>query len=95
MPKYVIERIIPEAGKLSQRDLVAIATKSNKVLREMGPGIQWQQSYVTKDRIYCVYVAENEALIKEHGKKGEFPVTNIQEVSEIIDPATSEWQVAK
>ncbi len=92
MPKYVIERIIPEAGKLSQRDLVAIAKKSNKVLKEMGSGIQWQQSYVTKDRIYCVYLADNEALLREHGAKGEFPVTNIQEVSEIIDPSTSEWE---
>lgn len=90
MPKYVIEREIPGAGKLSERDLTAIAKKSNKVLESLGPDIQWVQSYVTGDKIYCVYIAPNEEMIREHGKKGEFPVTRVSEVGVIIDPTTAE-----
>lgn len=95
MPKYVIERLLPEAGKLSRRDLIAIAIKSNKVVSELngnGKSIQWQFSHVTDNHIYCVYIADNRSLIEEHGKKGGFPVTNIEEVSEVIDPNTSNWK---
>lgn len=90
MPKYVIEREIPGAGQLSERDLIAISKKSNKVLNSLGPEIQWVQSYVTGDKIYCVYIAPNEEMIREHAKKGEFPVTRISPVASIIDPTTGE-----
>lgn len=95
MPKFVIERRIPQAGRLSRRDLIAAAIKSNKVLHELnesGTKIQWQQSYVTDDHLYCVYIADNVALIEEHGKRGGFPVTNIEEVAEVIDPNASTWK---
>ncbi|HMB68200.1 MAG TPA: DUF4242 domain-containing protein [bacterium] len=90
MPRYVIEREIPGAGDLSDRDLVAISKKSKKVLQEMGPDIQWDHSYVTGGKIFCVYIAPNEELIREHGKRGEFPVTNVYPVVNIIDPTTAE-----
>lgn len=90
MPKYVIEREIPGAGQLSERDLIAIAQKSRQVLESLGPEIQWVQSYVTDNKVYCVYLAPNEEMIREHGKKGEFPVTKISAVSTIIDPTTAE-----
>jgi len=90
MPKYLIEREIPGAGKLSERDLTAIAKKSNKVLKSLGPDIQWIQSYVTGDKIYCVYIAPNEDLIREHAQKGEFPVNRVSEVGTVIDPTTAE-----
>lgn len=97
MPKFVIERLIPEAGKLSRRDLIAASIKSNKVLNEVnGKGnlaIQWQQSYVTDNHLYCVYIADNKTLIEEHGRKGGFPVTNVEVVSEVIDPNTSNWKL--
>jgi len=89
MPKYVIERSIPGVGKLSHEKLQEISNHSSKVLSEMGnKGIQWQHSYVTDDKIYCVYIADNEELLIEHGKKGEFPVTKISKVAEIIDLTT-------
>ncbi len=90
MPKYVIEREIPGAGKLSSQELKAISQQSCAVLEKMGPQIQWQHSYVTGDKIYCVYVAPNEAMIREHAKQGGFPANRISEVSTMIDPVTSE-----
>ena len=90
MPKYVIEREIPGAGKLSQSDLKAISQKSCGVLSNLGPQIQWVQSYVTGDKIYCVYYAANADLIREHAQKGGFPANAINEVTSIIDPVTAE-----
>lgn len=89
MPKYVIERIIPEAGKLSPEDLRAIAQKSNTVLTEMGPSIQWVQSFVTDDRIYCTYIASNEDMVREHARRGGFPADHVSEVKAVIDPTTA------
>jgi hypothetical protein len=90
MPKFVIERELPGAGKLSPADLKGIAQKSCGVLRGMGPKIQWQQSYVTDDKIYCVYLAENEKDVLEHAKKGGFPANRVSIVRTIIDPSTAE-----
>jgi hypothetical protein len=90
MPKFVIERDIPGAGKLTDRDLVAISKKSNRILDSLGPQIQWQQSYVTDDKLFCVYIAPNEEMIREHANKGEFPVTRISQVRTVIDPTTGE-----
>lgn len=90
MPKYVIEREIPGAGKLSQEDLKAISQKSCGVLGNMGPSIQWQQSYVTGDKIYCVYIAPNEEMVREHAMQGGFPANRISQVMQVIDPTTSE-----
>ena len=89
MKTYLIEREIPNAGKLTAAELKGISQTSCSVLKEMGPHIQWMQSYVTGNKIYCVYKAENEELIKEHGKKGGFPVTSITEISSTISPATA------
>jgi hypothetical protein len=90
MKTYLIERDIPNAGKLTPEQLKAISQKSCGVLKEMGPKIQWVQSYVTGDKIYCVYKAENEDLIREHAKKGGFPANFIMEISSVISPATAE-----
>ncbi|MFW0754154.1 DUF4242 domain-containing protein [Pseudomonas sp. H11T01] len=90
MPKFVIEREIPGAGTLSERDLKAISQKSCKVLREMGPDVQWVQSYVTGDKIYCVYIAPNEELVREHARQGGFPANSVSQVTAIIDPTTAE-----
>ena len=90
MPKYVIEREIPGAGKLSHDQLHAISQKSCGVLKNLGPQIQWVESYVTDDKIYCVYIAPNEALVREHAKHGGFPANRISEVRQIIDPTTAE-----
>ena len=90
MPKYLIEREIPGAGKLSAEELQGISQKSCEVLQEMGPQIQWVQSFVTDDKIYCVYIAPNEELIREHAQKGGFPVNSISKVSAGIDPTTAE-----
>ena len=90
MPKYLIEREIPGAGKLSASDLKAISQKSVGILQEMGPKIQWINSYVTGDKIYCVYLAPNEDMIREHAKRGGFPVDRISEITSAIDPATAE-----
>lgn len=90
MPKYVIEREIPGAGKLSPQQLQAISQKSCGVLRNLGPQIQWVHSYVTADKIYCVYIAPNEDLIRKHASEGGFPANRISEVKSVIDPTTSE-----
>jgi hypothetical protein len=90
MPKYVIEREIPGAGKLSAQDLQGISQKSCGVLNEMGPQIQWVQSYVTNDKVYCVYIAPNEDAIREHAEKGGFPTSSIAEVKSVIDPTTAD-----
>ena len=90
MPKYVIERELPGAGKLTRDELKELAKKSNSVLRDIGPQIQWVESYVTDDKIYCVYVAPNEELIREHAKRGGFPANSVKEIRTIIDPRTGE-----
>ncbi len=90
MPKYVIEREIPGAGKLSPTELQAISQKSCGVLREMGPQIQWVQSYVTDDKIYCVYVAPNEEAVRRHAQQGGFPANRISRIRTTIDPTTAE-----
>lgn len=89
MPKYVIERTVPGAGKMSAADLKGISEKSCGVLREMGPRVQWQQSYVTGDKIYCVYIADSEEDVREHAKRGGFPADSVAVVSAVIDPATA------
>jgi len=90
MPKYVIEREFSGAGKLSAQELQGISQKSCGVLNEMGPQIQWVQSYVTDDKIYCVYIAPNEEMVREHAQKGGFPANRISEVKSVIDPTTAE-----
>ena len=90
MPRYLIEREIPDAGALSPAELRAIAEKSCAVLREMGPTIQWVQSYVTEDKITCVYIAPNAELVREHARRGGFPADRVLEVATIIDPTTAE-----
>lgn len=90
MPKYVIEREIPGAGNLSDAELRAISQKSVEVLRGMGPQIQWLHSYVTGDKLYCVYLAPNEETIREHAKRGGFPANRISAVRRLIDPGTAE-----
>lgn len=90
MPKYVIEREIPGAGALTPEQLQAVSQTSCGVLRNLGPSIQWLHSYVTADKIYCVYIAPNEELIREHAKQGGFPANNVAEVKTIIDPTTAE-----
>ena len=90
MPKFVIEREIPGAGKLSAAELQAISQKSCGVLNSMGPQIQWVHSYVTGDKIYCVYNAPNEAMVRRHAKEGGFPANSVARVMAIIDPTTAE-----
>lgn len=90
MPKYLIEREIPGAGNLSAPELAAISQKSCQVLQELGPRIQWIESYVTGDKVYCVYIAPNEELIRQHARMGAFPANSVQEIKSIIDPTTSE-----
>src|SRR3954465_11058568 len=90
MPKYLIEREIPNAGALSPVELKAIAEKSCGVLQQMGPSIQWVQSYVTEDKITCVYIAPNAEIVREHAKRGGFPANRVLEVGVVIDPTTSE-----
>ena len=90
MPKYLIERDSPGAGNLSNKELKEVAQTSLNVLREMGPDIQWLDSYVTEDKIYCVFIAPNEEMIREHAKKGGFPVTKISKISSMMDPTTAE-----
>ena len=92
MPKYVIEREIPNVGELSPEQLQAISQKSCAVLSNLGPEIQWVESYVVDDRIYCVYIAPNEELIREHARQGGFPANRISEVRRMIDPTTAESQ---
>ncbi len=90
MPKYVIEREIPGIGNMSQEELTAIAQKSCGVLEKLGPKIQWVQSFVTENKVYCVYIAPDEEMIREHGRQGGFPVTRISKVETMIDPTTAE-----
>lgn len=90
MPKYLIEREIPGAGKLTAEQLKGISQASCGVLSKMGTEIQWVQSYVTTDKIYCVYIAPNEAMIREHAKQGGFPANAVSEVATMIDPTTAE-----
>jgi hypothetical protein len=90
MPKFVIEREIPGAGALTPEQLTGISQKSCSVLKGLGPQIQWVQSYVTNDKVYCVYIAPSEALIREHARQGGFPANRVSEVVGIIDPTTSE-----
>ncbi len=90
MPKYVIEREIPGAGHLTTNELQAISQKSCGVLSQLGPEIQWVQSYVTDNKIYCVYIAPNEEMVREHATKGGFPANSVAEVKRVIDPTTAE-----
>jgi uncharacterized protein DUF4242 len=90
MPKYVIERELPGAGKLTPQELHAISQKSCSVLRKLGPQVQWVHSYVTHDKIYCVYIAPNEEMVREHARQGGFPANRISEVKSVIDPTTAE-----
>lgn len=90
MPKFVIEREIPQVGKLSPQELQAISQQSCAVLRGMGPQIQWVESYLTDDKIYCVYIAPNEELVREHARQGGFPASRVSLVRAIIDPTTAE-----
>jgi hypothetical protein len=90
MPKFLIEREIPGAGKLTPQELQGISQKSCSVLRGMGPQIQWLESYVTDDKIYCVYIAPNEAAVREHARQGGFPANRISEIRSLIDPTTAE-----
>jgi hypothetical protein len=90
MPRFVIEREIPGAGNLKPQELQAISQKSCSVLRNLGPEIQWLHSYVTADKIYCVYIAPNEAMVREHAHQGGFPANSISEIRTVIDPTTAE-----
>jgi hypothetical protein len=90
MPKYLIEREIPGAGKLTREQLQGIAQKSCGVLSKLGPQIQWIESFVTDDKVYCVYIAPNEALVREHAQQGGFPANRISAIKTMIDPATAE-----
>ncbi len=90
MPKFIIEREIPAAGSLSAADLQAISQKSCAVLSAMGPTIQWLESYVTEDKVYCVYIAPDEATVKAHAEQGGFPANRIAQIKTMIDPTTAE-----
>jgi hypothetical protein len=90
MPKYVIEREVPGAGNLSAEELKEISQKSNKVISELGPEIRWITSYVTDDKLYCVYVAPDSDIIEEHARCGGFPANRITKVSAVIDPSTGD-----
>jgi len=90
MPKYVIERDLPGAGELSAEELKTISQRSNKIISELGPEIRWLTSYVTEDKLYCVYVAPDQDIIEEHGRCGGFPVTRVTKVSAVIDPSSGD-----
>jgi hypothetical protein len=90
MPKFVIERDVPRAGKLTPEELQGMSAKSNKVIGELGPEIRWLTSYVTDDKLYCVYVAPDEDILLEHARCGGFPANRISEVSAVIDPSTGD-----
>ena len=90
MPKYIIEREIPGAGDLSAEDLKSISQKSCSILQNMGPQIQWVESFVTDDKVYCTYIAPNEDEIRKHAQEGGFPANKISEIKGVIDPTTSE-----
>ena len=91
MPRYVIERELPGAGNLTAEQLQAISRKSCQVIKELGSELQWIESYVTDDKIYCIYLSPNETILREHAEKGEFPADSIQEVREVISPQTAEY----
>jgi len=93
MPKYVIERLIPGAGNLSADELRAISMRSCDVLNQLGPQIQWIHSYVTDNKLYCVYIAPNEEMVREHARRGGFPANHVASVKTLIDPTTSEHPV--
>ena len=90
MPKYVVERLVPGASNMSPSELQSLSVRSCNVLNKLGPQIQWIQSYVTENKIYCVYIAPNEELIREHARLGGFPANQIGQIKTIIDPTTSE-----
>ena len=90
MPKYVIERELPGAGKLTAAELQGISQKSCSVLTTLGPKIQWLHSYVTDDKIYCVYIAPNEEAVRQHAQQGGFPANRVSAIRRIIDPTTAE-----
>jgi len=90
MPKYVIEREIPNAGKLTSHELQAISQKSCGVLHNLGPQIQWVESFVTDDKIYCIYIAPNEEMVRQHAQQGGFPANRISAVRSVISPTTAE-----
>jgi hypothetical protein len=90
MPKYIIEREIPGAGSLTTQDLQGISQKSCGILNDMGPKIQWVESYVTDDKIYCVYIAPDEATVRAHAEQGGFPANRISQIKTMIDPTTAE-----
>ncbi len=90
MPKFLIEREIPGAGNLSADELQSISQKSCGVLQQMGPQIQWVESYVTGDKVYCVYIAPNEEMVREHARRGGFPANRVSEIKRMIDPTTAE-----
>ncbi len=90
MPKFLIERELAGAGSLSPEELQAVSQKSCGVLRELGPQIQWVESYVTDDKIYCVYIAPNEEVVREHARQGGFPADSVSQVRSVIDPTTAE-----
>ncbi len=90
MPKFVIERTIPGAGAMSPADLQAASQRSCGVLRELGPSVQWLQSYVTADKLYCVYIAPDEATVRTHAERGGFPADRVERVTAVIDPTTAE-----
>lgn len=95
MPKYIIEREMPGIGKLSPEEIQAASRKSRSVLEKLGPSVQWVHSYVTDDKLYCVYIAPNEEAIREHARLGNFPANRISQVLAMIDPTTAEGAVAK
>jgi hypothetical protein len=90
MPKFVIERELPGAGSLSAAQLQGVSEKSCSVLRNLGPQIQWVQSFVTDNKIYCIYIAPNEAIVREHAKQGGFPANSVAQVRRVIDPTSAE-----
>jgi hypothetical protein len=90
MPKYLVEREVPGAGRWTPEQRSAVATKSNGVIRDLGPGIQWLESYVTGDKLYCVYIAPSEELIREHARKGGFPANRIAQITGMLDPTVAE-----
>jgi len=90
MPKYIIEREIPGAGSLTAQDLQGISQKSCGILNDMGPKIQWVESYVTDDKVYCVYIAPDEATVRAHAEQGGFPANRISQIKTMIDPTTAE-----
>jgi len=94
MPKYVIEREIPGAGSLTAEQLQGVSQTSCGVLRNLGPQIQWLHSYVTENKVYCIYIAPNEEMIREHASKGGFPANSVSEVRTVIDPTTAEKTAA-